>query len=301
VLLVLVPLTVLGAAQGERIVTALETIPLAAALGAVAAHLATLVCRCEAWRLAVNAIEGGGIPRGIVHAAAALGFAAGAVQPASAAPVRAAALRSIAGSGAPPLAATLVAEGPVLLLEAALAAFVLAAAVWTLPVAPGWAPVVAAAGCLGALAALRAAVRRFGHRRAATGLLVLADVRRRAGLALLVVVVTALGLARSWIVLAGFGLPHGLASVALLFVALGVFGLLPIGPMATPGATLAVFGPVDPATAAAAGIAVSATSVAAVAAYCGIATPLSLIGRRRVSDRPAGSTSRTVAPPVPRP
>jgi hypothetical protein len=164
-----------------------------------------------------------------------------------------------------------VAEAPVFAIDAALTAVVLAFAVAVAPVAPVWAPVAAVAISLAAVAGLWQTGRRFGHRPAGAGLLVLADAKRRLPLAVLVGATVALGLVRAWIMLAAFGLPAGAASVAILFVVLGLFGSFPIGPSSTPGATLALFGATDATAAVAAGIALSATSLLAVAVYAALA------------------------------
>ena len=89
-------------------------------------------------------------------------------------------------------------------------------------------------------------------------------------MAALLVAVTALGVARAWLVLLGLGLPHGAAVAGLAFIALGAFGLLPIGPGSTPAAMVAVAGSADPTVAVAAGIAITATSWAGVAIYASI-------------------------------
>jgi hypothetical protein len=80
------------------------------------------------------------------------------------------------------------------------------------------------------------AARLAAGRRATRGLAVLADVRRRTALAALVGAIVGCGLARVWLVLAIAHLDASPAAAALAFVALGVFGLLPLGPSAPPGA-----------------------------------------------------------------
>ena len=85
-------------------------------------------------------------------------------------------------------------------------------------------------------------------------------------LAVLVVCIVGCGLARVWLVLAVAHLDASPAAAALAFAALGVFGLLPLGPSAPPGALLVVSGGAG-AGALAAGLALSATSLAAVALY----------------------------------
>jgi hypothetical protein len=259
-------------ARGPEVLTALVACPPLAAVGAVAVHSATLLARCEAWRVAVSSIADAAPPRLRVHAAAGAGYAAGALQGASTAPVRALALRRMAPRDTPSMKQLVVAEAPVVLVEAVLTAAVLAVAVSAAPIAPAWTPAVVVAVAIGGLLGLRVLARRASDGCSTAGLRVLHDLRRRGPMVALLVAVTALGLLRAWVVLMGFGLPSGPAAVALAFVALGVFGLLPIGPGSTPAAMLAVFGTADPTAAAAAGIAISATSIAGVAVYGAVAT-----------------------------
>jgi hypothetical protein len=121
-----------------------------------------------------------------------------------------------------------------------------------------WAPAGAIALLLGA--------RLAAGRRATRGLAVLADVRRRAALAVLVGAIVGCGLARVWLVLAVVHLDASPAAAALAFVGLGLFGLLPLGTSAPPGALLVVSGGAG-AGALAAGLALSATSIVAVLVY----------------------------------
>jgi len=99
-------------------------------------------------------------------------------------------------------------------------------------------------------------------------LAVLAHARERVVLACLVALVTAGGGARIWLLVAATGLPVTFVNVALVMFSLGVFGLLPLGPSASPAGTLATLGAsgaagVGPALVL--GIVVSATSSAASA------------------------------------
>jgi hypothetical protein len=287
--LVVVPLGILLALKGPQVGAALAGCPPAALIAAVVAHVGSLSCRCEAWRLAVNAIDCRPLPRVSVHAASCVGFAAGSLQGASTAPVRAVALRRIARKAAPRFEHALVAEAPVFAIDAALTAIVLAFAVAVAPVAPVWTPVAAVAISLAAIAGLWQTGRRFGHRPVGAGLQVLADAKRRLPLAGLVGATVVMGLARAWIILAAFGLPAGAASVAILFVVLGAFGSFPIGPSSTPGATLALFGATDATAAMAAGIALSATSLLAVAVYAALAG--AVLGVTRIPPFGAGRRS----------
>jgi hypothetical protein len=277
---VVAPFAVLWVWGGDRLEASLAAFPPGAVALAVGAHVATLACRCEAWRMAVNAIGGGAAGRACVHAASGAGFVAGAVQGASTAPVRALTLRRLSPASAPPLEHALVAEAPVVVVDAAITAVVLAFAVGSASIAPPWVAPVAMLASLGLLAGMRLAVVRTGEHRFAAGLRVLDDPVRLAWLTVLIGGTTVFGLFRVWLALAGFGLPHDPASVSALFVAQGLFGLLPIGSGATPGATLAVFGAADPAAAAAAGIALSGTSLAAVGVYGGAVAGAVALSRR---------------------
>jgi hypothetical protein len=288
-----VPLGILLALKGEQVGASLAACPPAALLAAVAAHVGSLLFRCEAWRLAVNAIDRPPVHRPSAHAASGAGFLAGSLQGASTAPVRAVALRRLLHRAAPPFEHLLVAEVPIFAVDAALTAIVLAYAVWAAPVAPAWAPVLAVAISVAALAGLWMAGRRFGHRRPAAGLLVLSDARRRLPLAALVGGTAAFGLARAWIILAAFGLPAGAETVAVLFVTLGVFGSFPIGPSSTPAATVALLGATDATAAVAAGIALSATSLLAVVVYAVGAGAVLALSRYRRS--PLGLASRSIS------
>lgn len=273
-----VPLAALWLTQGDELERAVSSFPPLALLAAALAHLAWLATRSEAWRLSLNAIERP-VARRHAHAASAAGYAAGTLQSAGGLPVRAVSLRRI-GTSPPSIDRTLVAEAPVIALEGGLIALVFVVAVATAPVAPPWAAAAMLGGCLIALMAMGALAHRHPGHRAVAGLRVLADPRRRAALIAVVAAMTALGLLRAWVVLVGAGLPHGPASVAVLFAALGVLGALPLGPGSSPGAMLAVFGPVNAGAAAGAGIAMVASSLIAIVLYALLAGALAARWRR---------------------
>jgi hypothetical protein len=209
-----VPLGVLIVLKGPQVGAALAASPPMALIAAVGAHVGSLICRCEAWRLAVHATDCTPIPRTSTHAAGGVGFAAGSLQGASTAPVRAVALRKIARRFAPPIEHSLVAEAPIFFIDAGLTALVLAFAVATAAAAPAWAPALAGAVSIASIAGLWVAGRRYGHKRAGAGLRVLSDARRRLPLTALVAGTVVFGLLRAWIMLSAFGLPDEPASVA---------------------------------------------------------------------------------------
>ena len=245
-------LLVLCAVRRHDLAAAIGGVPPQALVMLAALHLASLVARSEAWRLSLAALAGTPPSRAAIHAANAGAFVAGALEAHAALPARVALLRRLAPQQLPHPTHVAVADVPILLLEAAGAAALLAAtgAWWAAP---------------GALAALLAA-RLAAGRRATRGLAILADVRRRAALAVLVGCIVGCGLARVWLVLALAHLDASPAAAAAAFAALGVFGLLPLGPSAPPAALLVVGGGAG-AGALAAGLALSATSIAAVLVY----------------------------------
>jgi len=258
-------LLVLCAVRRHDLVAAIGGVPPQALVALAALHLASLVARSEAWRLSLAALAGTPPSRAAIHAANAGAFVAGALEPHAALPARVALLRRLAPQQLPHPTHIAVADVPILLLEAAGAAALLAfAGAW-------WAPAAA-------LAALVAA-RLAAGRRATRGLAILADVRRRAALAVLVGCIVGCGLARVWLVLAVAHLDASPAAAAAAFAALGVLGLLPLGPSAPPAALLVVGGGTG---ALVAGLALSATSIAAVAVY-GVALAVASRRPRRLA------------------
>lgn len=242
---------------------ALQVVPIAAVLGAIALHAVTLVLRSEAWRVAIAAIDERPLDREAVHGANAGAFGAGTVQTHFGLPVRVALLRRWRGDDAPRPLQLALADLPIALAEACCLLLLLAL----------WEPWLALVG-LAALVALgpvaRGACARWGSARPTVrGVAVLADGRRRAVLLAIAGVITLVTATRVWLVLLACGLPHGAADVVLLCGALGLLGLLPLGPAASPGATLATLAAEGVGSAMAAGLVISASSIGAVAVYGG--------------------------------
>ena len=149
------------------------------------------------------------------------------------------------------------------------------------------------------LVAARYAPERFAGRPMARGLAVLADRERRVPLVAIVATLSALTVVRVWLLLLVCGLPHSIGHVALLFGALGVFGLLPFGPGAPAGATLAVAGSAGVGAAVAAGLAISASSIAAVLVYA-VGVVVAGFGERACARRPIRRARRSSLRPVAR-
>jgi uncharacterized membrane protein YbhN (UPF0104 family) len=254
---------VLHAADVGRAIAAVPAWALAAA---VALHVTTLVARSEAWRLTLHCAGGPVLPRTTVHLANAAAFVAGTAQSQAALPARVTVLRRLAGDAAPRAGQIYVADVPIFVIELGATALVVIAGVatgrgtwWMAPLAVGVALVAAAA--------VRWIPRRFAHRPFVRGLAVFAARGRRGRLVVLVAAVVAVTLVRIWLVLAACGLPHTLGEVAWVFAAMGILGLLPLGPGASPGATLVALAGSSVGAATAAGLLLGASSIVAVVMY----------------------------------
>jgi hypothetical protein len=271
--------------HGADVGAAIDAVPVSALAAAVGLHVVALVLRSEAWGLSIAAVDGRALPRRIVHRANGAAFLAGALQSQAALPARVAMLRRMAGDRAPRPGQIAVADVPIFAVELLLTAGLLVVGVagglgawWTAPAA-----LALALGVIGVLLWLR---RRFAHRPIARGLAVLADRRRRGRLVALAGGICGATVARIWLVLVVCDLPHTAGEVGWLFAALGAFGLLPAGPGAPAGATLATLGSSDVGAAVAAGLVLSATSIAAVVAYgCCVAGGSALLARVRPTAR----------------
>ena len=269
--------------RAEDVGKALESVSVWAAIGAVAIHVVTLVMRSDAWRLTLAAAGGDSLSRSAVHSANAAAFVAGALQSQAALPARVALLRRIAGDRAPRPGQILVADVPIFALELCATSALLIAAVLLAGREPWWIAPGAFVLAVGVLLGARLAPERFAHRPLVRGLAILGDRRRRGRLVLLVLGISGLTVARIWLILAVCGLPHGLGEVAWVFAALGIFGLLPLGPGAPPGATMAAIGASSVGGAVVAGLLLSASGIAAVLVY---ALCVAVVPRLRDLRRP---------------
>jgi uncharacterized membrane protein YbhN (UPF0104 family) len=258
------------ATQGGQVLAAVSACPPWVIAGAVLAHLLTLALRTEAWRTVLRGAGGDQLTNRSLHTANAGAFLAGTVQGSAALPARIALIRRLGGEGAPSISQIALADAPIFVFEVCTSAVLAAIACTTVSAIPAWTPWLMLIGAAIALVALRFAHDRFRHHRLAAGLGVLASPALRNRLALAVCAFTLMALLRTWIVLAGFGLPSAPADVALVLFSMGTIGLLPIGVGTGPTATVVALGSTDLAGATAAGMVVSAATVIAVALYAGI-------------------------------
>jgi hypothetical protein len=258
------------ATRGDRVVAAVTACPPWVIAGATVAHLLTLALRTEAWRTVLRGAGGEELTGRSLHAANAGAFLAGTVQGSAAFPTRIALIRRLGGELAPSASQIALADAPILVFEICTSAALAAIACTTVSAIPAWTPwaMLLVAGI--ALAALRLAHDRYRHRRLAAGLGVLASPHLRNRLALTVCAFTLMALVRTWMVLAGFGLPSAPADVALVLFSMGTIGLLPIGVGTGPTAMAVALGSTDLAAATAAGMVVSAATVIAVTLYAAI-------------------------------
>jgi hypothetical protein len=274
----LAPLTVVGLigfllfTRGDPVFDAIATVPVWVILGATAAHVLTLALRTEAWRTVLRAAAGAKAesldPRD-VHAANAGAFLAGTVQGQAALPARIALLRRFGGARAPDVSQLALADAPIVLFEVCAAAVLAAVGSTAVGMIPAWAPWAMLGGAVAVLGALRLLYGRFGHRKIAAGLGVLASPELRNRLAIVVAAFTAMAFLRTWVVVAAFDLPSDPAHVCLVLFTMGAVGLLPLGIGTGPAATVAALGSASLVTATAAGMVVSAATILAVLIYAG--------------------------------
>jgi hypothetical protein len=256
------------ASRWDDLVTALDRLPLQVFALAVALHLTVLVVRAEAWGVTLTATRGRGAPRRVLHAACAGGYLAGTVEIHVALPVRVAVMRRLAPDEAPGVQEMVLSDMPLFWFEVLIACAAGLVAASAVPGLPWWAPPLALVAAVGVVLVMRLAHKRFRHHRLAGGLAVLGTERLRWALALLSLAIAVSTMLRVWLLADACGLRVDAPELALLYVAIGALGLLPIGPASVPGATLAVAGGTAGVGAAGAtGLAIAASTIAAVMVY----------------------------------
>ena len=255
--------------RGGQLLAALVAVPPMVLVGAVSAHILTLVLRTEAWRTVLGASGARRLAPRAVHAANAGAFLAGTVQGQAAMPARIALLRRFGGADAPAVLRIALGDAPIVLFEVCGSAVLATIGSTAVGLIPGWVPWAMLGGALAILIALRALYGRFRDREIAAGLGVLADAGARNRLAAIVAGFTAMAFLRTLIVMAGFDLPTDPAHVCLVLFTMGAVGLLPLGIGTGPAAMVAALGTSNLVTATAAGTVVSAATVLAVLLYGG--------------------------------
>lgn len=254
--------------RGEELTAALDRLPLTIFALATLLHLIVLLVRAEAWGVTLQATCGRTARRRVLHAACAGGYLAGAVQMHVALPVRMAIMRRLAPRETPSVRAMVLSDMPLFWFEVLLGCALGPLAAAAIPGLPWWVPPLALVAGLGVVVGLRLTHARFAHHRLAGGLAILGARRLRWSLAALGAAIAVLTFARIAVLAHAGGLPADLPQLALLYLAIGALGLLPIGPASVPGATLVVAGGTFGVGAAGAtGLAIAASTIAAVLTY----------------------------------
>jgi uncharacterized membrane protein YbhN (UPF0104 family) len=249
----------------DEVADAAAKVPAWTLVAGVGLHVVTLLLRSEALRVSMGVTTGDPMPRMMMHGVNAGAFLAGAAQPHAAIAVRVGLLARFGKGRAPRAHQVAIADVPIVTLEVVCTTTLLALA--SLAIDPWWLGPVTLLGAVGLLAVLRVLHVRLGHLSLAQGMDVLGHSKLRVRLLGFAAGITLLMAARIWLLLWACDLPATFASAALLLAALGVFGALPLGPSASPGAALAMFGASGQGAALVLGLAVSATSICAVLVY----------------------------------
>jgi uncharacterized membrane protein YbhN (UPF0104 family) len=263
---------------------ALLTAPLWMISLAAVLDLASLITRTEAWNFCVRS-AGGTAPRRVVFRAAAVGSLATVLCAPLGVAARIGALRRTAAHSAPRTPALIAAEVPIIAIEVALAALFAFTLMAPLHL-PFWIPLLALAGTVAALAALRALARRRSTG-LWQGLAALRELSGRGRLVALVVAGILAQIARNWLVLQAVGVHASiLDAIAVLIVTVSL-SPLPIGAGVGATATVLILGAHGVAATAAGGILLTVSGTAAALSYAAWGCGDHLLAWFRSDDRPA--------------
>ncbi len=267
---------VLARRRGE-FSTALHTAPVSLLALAAALQILALLARSEAWNVCVRA-AGGTVTRRLLFRAAGIGYLASLVNGSVGMAVRIVSLRRIAPQSTPRVPALVAAEVPIISVEVALAAIFSFTLIAPLGV-PWWAPVIAVAITIGAVAALR---RVSGRHRTGlwAGLAVVRKHGRGRVIAFTVLAVCA-QVARNWLMLHAIGVNVSVFDAMALLIAMFTLGQLPIGPSIGPAAAVLILGTHGIAATAAAGVLLAVTGVAGTLCYAAWAITDRIVAGRR--------------------
>jgi uncharacterized membrane protein YbhN (UPF0104 family) len=256
---------------------ALHTAPVSLLALAAALQILALLARSEAWNVCVRA-AGGTVTRRLLFRAAGIGYLASLVNGSAGMAVRILSLRRIAPQHAPRVPALVAAEVPIITVEVALAAIFSFTLIAPLGV-PWWAPVIAVASTIGAVAALRRVSERY-RTGLWTGLAVLRNHGRGRMIAFTLLAVCA-QVVRNWLMLHAIGVNVSVFDAMALLIAMFTLGQLPIGPSIGPAAAVLILGHHGIAPTAAAGVLVTATGVVGTLCYAAWAITDRIVTARR--------------------
>jgi uncharacterized membrane protein YbhN (UPF0104 family) len=257
-------LVVVLASRRGQFSTAVLTAPLWLLGIAAILHLVSLVTRSEAWNFCMRS-AGGSTSRRVVFRAAGFGALAGVLSAQLGVATRIGTIRRTAPSTSPRAPALIVAEIPIIAVEATLAALFAFTLVGPLHL-PLWAPLPAIGLMVGAIVSMRGLARR--HLAGAwRGLAAFRELHGRGRLVALVVLGVVAQIARNWLVLRAVGLDTSpLNAIAVLIVSVSL-SPLPIGAGVGATATVLVLGSHGIAATAAAGVLLTVTATTAALCY----------------------------------
>ena len=230
----------------------------------VSIMLPAMAVRLTAWDLALKA-AGGTAPRRYTWPISLIAGFAGALNPSFSFATRLELFRRLRPPGHIPLSRLFAVDMAMLVLEASLAVGLLVATGWSLALHP-----LILVGVVAAVIALHWGLHHLSrlHLERIPALEGLTLLRRRHLLirgAGLMAIVYGLQIGRLWACLAMVGIAVTPFEAALAFVAIGVIGVIPLGPTAGPTALALVFGSQDLAAAVAAGVLYAASGLCALA------------------------------------
>lgn len=289
------------ASRGDELTAALDRLPVGIFALATLLHLVVLVVRAEAWGITLQATSGRAAGRRVLHASCAGGYLAGAVQLHVALPVRMAIMRRLAPRDAPSVRGMVLSDMPLFWFEVLLGCAIAPVAALAVPGLSWWIAPLALVASIATVVGLRLGHARFAHHRLAGGLAILGARRLRWVLAALGAAIAVLTFVRIAVLAQACGLPVDAPRLALLYLAIGALGLLPIGPASVPGATLvAAGGTAGVGPAGATGLAIAASTIAGVLIYAlgmAIATGGVALVSRNSNGRRAPRPDRPAAQP----
>jgi uncharacterized membrane protein YbhN (UPF0104 family) len=248
---------------------------------AVAMQIVWLIFRSEAWHVCVDA-AGGEAGRRPLYRAAGVGYLGNLLNANFGLALRIAELRRTSPDLAPKAGVLVAAELPIVVIEIALAAICSFTLVGPLNV-PWWAPLIALALALGAVAGLGLLAKKKRHG-FWNGLAVLRGLRHRNMIIALTILAVSAQVFRNWLVLRGIGIEVSVFDSMALLIATAALGLLPIGPALGATTTVIILGSNGVAAAAAAGALLTATGAVGAMLFAAWA----LIDRFRGRDEATG-------------
>jgi hypothetical protein len=280
------PLLVVGlmayllASKGHQIEQAVRRTSVSQLILIVLLALLTLLIRTEAVVACLNAM-GGRPRRRDIHAANSLTFLAALINHYVSSVVRAALLRRIDRERSPTIPQMIMVDTSTTLIEAFVVGLLIVISAGALKLA-WWVPLLLLSACVAAILVALVVRRRFAHLQLFRGLDVLAHSRQRTIVAVLMLIVVCMQVARTLIVLRAVGLQPSLLQAVATFVAAGVLSSLFAGPGAgTAGGPLIIFGHGSLAASAAAGLELSITTLIAGVLYALAGGPVFLWRLRR--------------------